>query len=195
MDARETMQARQAALLLHGMQPTERQKVIARLDTAESSRLIPLLAELTELGLPPARAEDVHRLVMDTAPEQTTEERGQTPLERAGRLSAEEVVLALESCAPATASQLLSAGEWAWKASVLDRMSEPSRAAVLECLRKDPPSLAPAALQALCARLCTEAAQLPSPFEGLRAETRRIRGPAERAGVGARLRRLVGWTP
>jgi hypothetical protein len=195
VDARETMRARRAALLLHGMQPTEQQKVIARLDAAESSRLIPLLAELTELGLPPARAEEVHRLVMDTAPGQTTDERGQTPLERAGRLNAEEVALALDSCAPATVARLLGAGEWAWKASVLGRMSEAPRAAVLEYLRKDLPPLAPMALQALCARLCTQAAQLPSPFEGLRAETRRIGRAAERAGVGARLRRLVGWTP
>jgi hypothetical protein len=206
--ALETMRTRQAALLLHGMEPMEQQKVLAKLDVAESSRLIPLLAELAELGLPPARAQEVHRLVMGTVPERTADVGSQTPLERAGRLSAEEVVLALESCAPATAAQLLRASEWAWKASVLGRMSEAQRVEMLERMRKDSLPLAPAALRALCERLCTQAVQsrargrfarelLPSSFEGLRAETGRFgksAWPAESGGIGARLRRLIRWT-
>ena len=147
----ETLPLRRAALLLHGLKPEVRSRVIARLDAQELSSIQPLLRELIELGIPRTATDESH----------VTDERNQgSPQQRAARLDADLVVRALQSCAVVTVAHLLRAVEWPWKAAVLERMPEPRRVAVLMSLQSEPVVMAPAVLQALSNQLCIHAGQL-----------------------------------
>ena len=161
----ETLEARQAALLLHGLPAVARREVLARLDAAEHARLQQLLNELVELGVPASAS---------TLPIDASAPSAQ---DRAAGLSADVVTRRLQSCAVATVALLLQARAWPWKAAVLDQMPSARRTEIIECLRSAPPPLAPAVLAYLCERLCAKAAHAPAV--------------SLQPGVG--LRRLIGW--
>jgi len=161
MAAPETLQARRAALLLHGLPDAARRQVLARLDMAEQDRLRPLLQELAELGIP-AAADLPPIEVGPAAP----------ALDRAAGLRADAVAQALQSCAPATVARLLRAAAWPWKDAVLAQGAASRRDAIVARMHDDTPALAPAVLACLCERLCAEAArqagQLPKLPHGWR---------------------------
>jgi Mg/Co/Ni transporter MgtE len=163
--ARDTPQARRAAVLLHELPEVARQQVFAKLDGSQAARLRPLLDELSQLDPWPKDCATV---------------------ERARRLRPEDVAVALGSCAPMTVALLLRAVEWHWKAQVLERLPRTVRTHVFECLRTECPQLAPAVLQVLCKRLCDEVTRQTRQHSA-----GRLAGP----GVMARIRRLIGWTP
>lgn len=194
----ETMQARQAALLLHGLPRAVRQQVLAKLDVAESARLKPLLDELTELGVSQMLGLQLQHLASPppTAPASTAREL--TPHERVERLNAEDVARCFQSCAAVTVAQLLRARTWPWREKVLDLMPEGRRAEVLEHTRRSEfPSLAPAALAFLYELLCLHTAHgaeghsQPSGSPALRLET--SARPAVGRQIRAHLERLIGW--
>jgi hypothetical protein len=196
MAAPETMQARQAALLLHGLPAAVQCQVIAKLDAAESARLKPLLDELTQLGIAPSlgrQLQDLASLPQAPAPG----ERELTLPERVERLSAADVARCLQLCAPATAAQLLHVRKWSWRWQVLGLLPEAHRAQVFEHMRGERYALAPAVAATLCERLCRHAAQLPvdSPKTG---GVRSAQPPAGTRSamlspIRARLRRLASW--
>lgn len=183
MAASETLPARQAALLLHGLQPALRSQVIARLDAAEASRIEPLLQELAELGVP----RSLGRQASLPLPAAATDLREPTAQEMAAQLEPDIVERCLQRCAIATVACLLRAADWPWKAQVLDRMPESRRFAVLMCLRDEATSPSPAVLRTLCARLCAQAEQLsanaPAP----------TRVAALLARIRKHLRRPIEW--
>lgn len=193
MAAPETMRARQAALLVHGLPRAARQRVLAKLQTADVGRLQPLLDELAALGVSQALGENLRPLV-DAAPARppSSELSMATAQERAERLHFEGVLQCLQSCAPVTVAKLLRSWEWPWTKQVLDAMPEIRRAEVLQHLRRDSPKLAPAVLASLCERLCAQVAQTGasrSPAETLG----RTRDRAAHTLLITKLKRLFGW--
>jgi len=195
--AAETLQARRAALLLHGLSPPQRRLVMAKLGAAETSRLEPMLGELARLGIPrelalgaeslaaPARASDV--------PAKESAPRELSTVERAAQLDAASVLRALETCAPDTIGHFLRSYAWPWKAQVLELLPEPRHTRALDNAQAQLPPLAPAALTFLCARLCLEAerpAVLPQIVAGIRADV-----PSQISGssIADRFKRWVRW--
>ena len=213
MAVSETLQARQAALLLHGLPASVRKQVLSRLPAAESSRLKPLLDELAALGIPQTTAAMVESL-------RSSPRAVGTVVERAERLYPDEVLRALEHCAPATVAVLLRAAEWPWKGEVVNRMSHTLREKVLAEADAQRAPLAPAVLRVLCECLCraaTEPAVHRQPFgespgtrfESIRVDVSRLgaspwpaggrrhglgSGSGIALGVGEFLRGLFGWT-
>jgi hypothetical protein len=191
MAAPETIQARRAALLLHGLSPSKREQVMGKLEAAQVSRLKPLLEELTSLGLAPSQARQMQLPQIPSVPK----EHG-SALERALQLDVDCVARALESCSAATTAQLIRAAEWPWKTSLMDRMLAERRTAVLQLLAQEAPLLAPAVLEALCRNLCRE---LPDPLPSMSLTKGVSLGrldpwPSQADRLRAYLRRFVPWT-
>jgi Mg/Co/Ni transporter MgtE len=142
MDARETPQARRAALLLHSLAVGERRRVLTRLTAAEAAMLGPLLDELKELGVSPSLGRqlqaEAHAPQREAAAEQTQ-----------AALNPEQIARLLESCDALTVSQLLRARSWPWEAQVLESMPSARKSEVLS-MRSELASLGPAAQRALC---------------------------------------------
>jgi len=156
MNAHDTMQARQAALLVYGLPAEARQQVIAKLSIAESSRLQRLLSELADLGVSPSVGRRLHRLAsLPSSPAPTL-----TMQQKLEQFGAEEVAHCLESYGPATAAQLLRAGSELWRNRVLDYLSFACRTKVIEHLRRESPPLAPAVRCILGERLSAQVARI-----------------------------------
>ena len=195
--ASETVQARQAALLLHGLPSAVREQVIAKLDTREATRVKPLLDELVGLGVSPAMGRQLQTAAATQAATPGAAASGVpvrelTARERLEQLNADDVARALQSCSTSTVAQLLRAQTWSWKAQLLGLIPEPRRARVLEGLRRESPGVAPAVLELLCERVLQEAARLKT----IRSQPAATRATvvAPRSSVGARLRRFIRWT-
>ena len=165
--------AREAALLLHGLGPKQRDTVLARLDPGHVATLRPLLDELAALGIPPSLAQasagaggagalHARRGVEPAASEAMTLEP-----QRAGR--------ALRACAAPTVAALLRDAPSAWREVVLAELPRDRRRDVIERLDQAPPPLPPRVMHALHRRL--------------REETTDAVG----AGRTATLPRLGGW--
>jgi hypothetical protein len=208
----ETLQARQAALLLHGLPASVRTQVLSRLSAAESSRLKPLLDELAALGIPKTKGSLVESLGSALRAPATV-------VERAERLHPDEVLRGLENCAPATVAVLLRAAEWPWKSEVVSRMSHTLREKVMAGGDAQRVLLSPAVLRVLCECLCRDAAgpavrrqpfgeSLGARVESVRVDVNRLgtspwpagkrrngagAGSGIALGVGAFLRGLFGW--
>ena len=159
----ETLPARQAALLLHGLPADARGRVLARLSERETARLKPLLSELAELGLSPTvgstLAPSLNRELQQITPSSAVPAaHGTSARQRAELLSSAEVAGALEACAPVTMAAVLGISAWPWKQEVLESCAELRRAEIRMHLRGDVPALSPAVAEALCERLCQEVA-------------------------------------
>jgi hypothetical protein len=164
MLAAESSRARQAALVLHGLSDGMRRRVLERLDGGERSRLQPLLDELGELGVPTSLGQSL-------APEPDAESDASVAArslhERVAHLAPEDVALALQTCAPSTAAYLVSAADWPWRESVLERLP-PLVSKAVAAHRANTFQLAPAVLDVLCERLLESAnAQSSSRSEPL----------------------------
>lgn len=157
MVARETLHARQAALLLHSLPADARARVLARLSAGEAARLQPLLKELAELGVSPSLGRKLQEITSSSATAPAL--RDASACQRAESLSGADVARALQACAPVTVAALLRISEWPWKQEVLDRSSEVRRADVQRQMHDDAPALSPAVAEALCERLCHEVSQ------------------------------------
>lgn len=205
MAASETMQARQAALLLHGLPPAVRGEVLAKLDSREAARLEPLLEELVGLGVSSLMGQQLQQAMASSLPVAPAPAAASSPAsepsarERVDRLGGDEVARCLQACSPVTIAQLLRAGNWSWKAQVLGLIPEPRRTRVLDHVRRESPALAPAVLALLYERVLQQSAQLKTlrsqPGAASAARRRAAEGrPASRSGFGARFGRLIRWT-
>jgi hypothetical protein len=191
--ARETAQARQAALLVHGLPPSAQRRILTKLDAAHTARLRPLLAELVRLGVPQALGQQLQQGI---AVPPASIAPGTAPRERVRSMVAADIVHGLKPCAAVTVAHLLRAEEWPWKQQALACIPEPRRTEVLRHLHQASASLAPAVLTALCERLCKEVALL-------NAECARTLGPpasaensirrARPGGIRQSLGRLLQW--
>jgi hypothetical protein len=186
--ADETVSARQAALLLHGLEPATRKAVLARLGPAETAAVRPLLDELIELGVPSALGEQLREKIAASASNADGTARQLTAKERVARVRPDEVAWCLQQCAVMTAAVLIHATEWPWRDEALDRMPESRRFALATAVRGRVPRLTTAALEALCECLCARVIQMP------------VREPP-RSGVQvallqfqSTLRRMIKWT-
>ncbi len=156
MAARESVTTRRAALLLHGLPAEARGRVLARLAAPEAARLQPLLRELDELGVAPS----LGRHWRDGSPLAPAIVGSVPPSarERAAALEAADVARAMKRCSAATMAALLGVADWHWKNEVLERAGELRRAELQRYLRGDTPAPSAAVAEALCGRLCREAA-------------------------------------
>jgi hypothetical protein len=154
MAAPESMSARRAALLLHGLPGDARGRVLARLSALESAQLQPLLHELSELGVSASLCRGLHESATSAVVAPGTP--ASSARQRAEELSAAEVGRILNICSPVTMAAVLRMAEWPWKAEVLERAGELRRAELRPYLRGDSPELAPAVAEALCERMCRE---------------------------------------
>jgi len=193
MAAPETLRARQAALLLHGMPVEARDRVLSRLSATESARLHPLLRELAEFGPSSSPGSSVGPSSSGPAPLPSSA----SARERAASLSGALVAQAVSACAPVTVAALLRIAEWPWKDELLARCSELRRAEVKQHLRSDAPALPPAVSEALCDRLCQAASDLAR--NGVQSQEEIDSGAIPRArskgSTNHRLRRILSWTP
>jgi len=205
MDARETPQARRAALLLHSLPVGERRKVLTRLTATESAMLTALLDELKELGVSPS----LGRRLQAEAQAPRGESQGHQPGSQAPQpeaaaeqaqpaLNPQQIARLLETCDALTVAQLLRARSWPWEAQVLESMASARKSEVLS-MRSELVPLGPSAQRALC-----------DCFEQRRSQPRpEIRRPAETgatdltvnpfesgawSGLRARFRRMMSWT-
>ncbi|ARN19333.1 hypothetical protein [Piscinibacter gummiphilus] len=138
MNPDRSPQAREAALLLHGLPDEARRGVLARLSDDERGRVMPLLDELASLGIP----RRPHRVVPGVA------DGPQGPRDAVDRLSPEHVLDAVRSCSDVTLSLLLDAGPWSWQDTVLAGLPVERRIAVQAlCGHEAPP---PALVGSLC---------------------------------------------
>jgi hypothetical protein len=158
MAVHETLQARQAALLLHGLTADARARVLSHLTAAEAARLRPLLDELAQLGVPSSLSHEVQEKAAARATASLPE--GTSARQRAKSLYGADVLQALSACVPVTVAAILQIEEWPWKQQVLDLFPDLRRAEIKHHLRSDAPALPPAVAEALCERLCEEAAGL-----------------------------------
>jgi hypothetical protein len=162
MSATETVGARRAALLLYGLPALARERVLSKLTSDETARLRALLQELASLGIAHMPGYRLEELVAMPPPLRSEEK---TSLEVLESLSANDVAVGLEECAPETAACLLSVREWPWQQAVLDRMGEPRRSEVLDRMAERTSALAPAVLAALCGRVVLESQQLSAAIQ------------------------------
>ena len=160
--ADETVNARQAALLLHGLEPATRKAVLARLGPAETAAVRPLLDELIELGVPSAMGEQLREKTAASASNVDGAARQLTAKERVARLRPDEVAWCLQQCAVMTAAVLIQATDWPWRDQALDQMTESRRVALLTAGRGKVPRLTAVALEALCECLCARVILMPA---------------------------------
>lgn len=149
MHAVDTLQARQAALLVHGLSPDSRNRVIDRLGVAELSRLQPLLIELGELGV----SQDAGRLLEASGVWGPHGDSTLPARDRVAAMDPSNVAHRLRHCAPATVACLLNVFPGIWRKAVIDRLSEARRIEVARCLFEGPARLSPAMIDALCERV------------------------------------------
>ncbi|NML42924.1 hypothetical protein HHL11_04120 [Ramlibacter sp. G-1-2-2] len=143
-----TAGARRAALLLHAMQPADRQWVLAALPAAQVGALRDMLAELEVLGIPP---DDALLRPLAEAP-------GATPAERLARLSGNEWQ-SLARCLQDEGAEFtcrLLAGQ-AWREVLLAHCDEGFRSRLASAMHAAPSALlhramCEAALHALARR-------------------------------------------
>ena len=174
----ETVAARQAALLLHGLAPAVQRAVLAQLAKTDAERLAPLLSELEAMGVSPSLGRRLNASV--------TVAGGSSPESKVEQLTADAVVDALDGSAPITIAQLMRSRDWSWKPQALACLPESTRGAVAEYLRRDLPALPPAVLRRLCERMCERVERAPAVAASEEAN--------EPVVVGPRFARMLRWT-
>jgi hypothetical protein len=150
--APESLGARRAALLIHGLPAAVRDGVLARLSGDDTARLQPLLDDLRQIGVPASLSQELQWHLAGLAPLP----HGATARQRAASLPGADVARALENCSPATVAALLRIAEWPWTAELLDRCGELRRARIHQHLRHEARAPSPGVAEALCERLCRE---------------------------------------
>ncbi|MFC4161857.1 hypothetical protein [Chitinimonas lacunae] len=157
---------KQAALLLHGLDPRDAQWVLARLPEAERAALQSHLDELNELGIP-----------ADPTLGATLLGRDRSARQRLTAASAERVYLALEHEPAWLIAGLLAAGPWPWQAGLLARAGDARRQMVSAAApaRALPPALQNTLIERVAARLDATVAAAPAaaPARGLASWVRR----------------------
>jgi hypothetical protein len=170
---------RRAALLLHSLDARTREQVIARLSPAETALIAPLLQELTTLGVSPALGAQLSSEGSSSALRSARQD--------VAAMNPEIVARCLERCSASTAAHLMNAASWRWKGRMLNFMPAPRRIAVQSCLRGRLVPLAPAVVEALCARIVAESRRLPAHTRGSNPWMRWIKT------LRARAQRMLTW--
>lgn len=159
--------ARQAALVLHGLAPADREWMLARLPEPRRDELGALIEELQSLGLPPD-AELIRQAIGD-APARAS------PVSTLMQASAEQMQTLLAEEPDRLVALLVSSSAWPWKERffALLGVARAQRVRELSLLSCAGPALREAVLESACARLGKAAAALPvaansrAPFKAL----------------------------
>jgi hypothetical protein len=139
--------ARQAALVLHGLAPADREWMLARLPEPRQQELGALLEELQSLGLPPD-AGLIHEAIGD-AP------AAASPAANLMQASAEQMHALLAEEPDRLVALLVSSSAWPWKERffVLLGAARAQRVRELALLSAAGPALREAVLASACSRL------------------------------------------
>lgn len=152
------VRAREAALLLHGLAPKQREAVLERLEPGHLATLRPLLDELDALRIPPSLAQGLARTRAGAAAECSDDA---TAMPWIATLEPSRAGRALRACAAATVAAVLHDAPPAWREAVLAELPRDRRRDLGE--RLDPaPTLPPRVMEALRRRLQEEAAGVPA---------------------------------
>lgn len=119
---------RQAALLLHGMAPTDRTWVLDQLPQAQQELLSSLLAELAELGIPADPYFVREAVVAPTSPTAK-------PLHHLETWQLRVVADVVRHEPPTLVARLLVADSWPWSAQLLAGMDSARRRQIEVCIR------------------------------------------------------------
>lgn len=171
---------REAALLLHGLGPQQREAVLSRLDAGHRATLQPLLEELAALGIPSSLAQAQARAQVGGTPAAPDRRGDAAPAPDRERLAVatlepRRAARALRGCAVPTVAAVLRDAPLAWRAAVLAELPRDLRRDAAEHIEHALP-LPPRVEAALHRRLCEAAAGAVGP------------------GRAAALRRPAGWT-
>lgn len=144
---------RQAALALHALGADDQDLILAELPDADQERLRAYLAELTELGfdLPAADSAPAPARLVSIA-----KRAPGTPQERVQGADARSMAELLAGEPAGLVAQLLSGGEWPWRAPFMAQLPAARRAQVLAALEAQQapgPACAAVLVDALAERL------------------------------------------
>ncbi|MBX3625329.1 MAG: hypothetical protein KF892_09980 [Rhizobacter sp.] len=130
--AASSPEMRRAALLLHSMSAADRAWTLEQLSTEDRSRLVPLLSELSGLGIPgdPALVSDA--LNATAAPGSPHEQPHNTTAQALLR-EPDRLIVTLLRCGP-----------WAWQASLFAALTPARRRSIEAALRTATEEAAPA---------------------------------------------------
>ncbi|SEK93066.1 hypothetical protein SAMN05216359_10419 [Roseateles sp. YR242] len=124
--------ARQAALLLHSLDESDRAWMLGQLAPAERAEAQALLAELTALGVP--SDPELLQAVLAEAPRRSGTTEPDSPRHRLEMASAAEVAELLRAEPDALIARLLRETAWAWHAGVLDRLGPARHRRIVELM-------------------------------------------------------------
>ena len=113
---------RRAALTLHELAELDREKVLSRLDPAWRQSLMPMLDELTALGIPQGRkwASSSEELPSNQNRNEVSKSASIDFLTVLDSLSARDAALILREQSQETIVLILHIASWSWKADALD---------------------------------------------------------------------------
>lgn len=153
-------QQRQAALLLHGMSPQDRDWTLRALPAAQRQVLQDLLTDLRQMGIPADPS--LLRQALAEAPQAAPAMNGSTDWQHSLQqwpLTRVAVIKAQLDYAPARlVAAILGQSDWPWRAALLAILSDTQRREVRD-LQGEP--VAPAMAVAACAALAHALQQTP----------------------------------
>lgn len=132
--------ARQAALLLHTLDDSDRRWMLDQLPTAARSETERLLAELQALGMPSDRSL-LDAVLADTSKRSTKAPPGRShPLDTADAI---QVARVLRGEPDGLIARLLKHASWSWHDAVLDELGPSRRRHIAEIIAELPDGAAP----------------------------------------------------
>lgn len=167
------MSIKAAALSIHELAGADREAVLRVLSPEERARIMPLLEQLQDLGIP---AGMVNRLPPDEPPIPSIDSDMLQSHRRCAALSAETVMQCTREQSAQTLGALLAVRAWPWAQELLRQLPEPRRRAVQEFCQTDS-SIRPAVQAVLVETLAAAAERSGRPVK-------------ERVGL---FRRLAPW--
>lgn len=149
---------RRAALTLHGLQPADREWLMAQLPEGQQAQLGAHLAELVELGIPADRA------LLDDAMGESMDLPRPSGASRESSLAhayCDQVLQLLVVEPDQLIALVVKAGPWSWQEELLERLGVERRGRISRLLRQI--ELRPGLEEALLTGLARRLEGLPSP--------------------------------
>lgn len=149
---------RRAALLLHALPAADQRWLLKRLPEASRSSVLPLLAELRDLGMPRVPVEAVLGGSADSPSVEAALDH----------LRPQQVVEALAGEPPVLVARVLQMRQWPWTDTVVKRLASPVKGRSAGEVPPAGPSLQEALTRALAAKVSAQQGQAGSRRTGAR---------------------------